>query len=88
MNGPAIPPGGTSGGNVSATPGQTPTGVPRAGRLGLGLGLNPMQRGGLLQAAQGGGAQDWLSAHPEIAERVQNRMNASTAAGTPQAGNI
>ena len=51
--------------------------APRAGPLGLGLGLGPRQRGAFQQAAQQGQGQQWLAGRPGL----QQRVNAQNPAG-------
>jgi hypothetical protein len=70
--------------NPSAAP-QTPqTPAPEAGgtprSLGLGLGLNAGQRASWQAAAQSGQGAQWLGEHRNVAQRVQNQVQA----GSPQ----
>jgi len=65
---------------MSQAMGAAPGGL-RAGGLGLGLGLDPRQRGRFLEASQTpGGGQAFLAEHPGIQQRVENRI----AGGSPQ----
>src|SRR5215510_187415 len=68
------PPGGAPGPAAGAGAAPMNPGAPRAGRLGLGLGLNPLQRGRFLQAAQAGTAQDYLASRPQLQQRIENRI--------------
>jgi hypothetical protein len=74
---PGLAQAGTSGA-VGQALGTPPPGRPMAGRLGLGLGLNRAQRGGFLEAAQAGGAQDYLAARPQLQQRIENRIQAGS----------
>lgn len=55
-------------------------GRPTAGGLGLGLGLNPLNRGRFMEAAQQGNAQQFLATRPWLQQRINNRITA----GSPQ----
>ena len=74
-------------------PGATPQGPPpeqiaapdpsgRTGSLGLGLGLNARQRARFQAAAQAGQGAQYLGEHQQLANRVQNRIQAGSPAET------
>jgi hypothetical protein len=50
--------------------------------LGLGLGLNPGQRQGWMNAAQQGQGAQWLGEHQNVGRRVQNRVQPGSAQET------
>jgi len=60
----------------------TPRGLghPQAGGLGLGLGLNALNRGRFLEAAQQGNAEQFMATRPWLQHRIENRIQA----GSPQ----
>jgi len=63
-------------------------GAPRAGRLGLGLGLNPMQRGSFLAAANAGQGADYIGSHPMLENRIENRIQPGSDRETALQGMI